>query len=273
MGLLALVGGMATVTGVLLIAGGWRRQPPRPYRRRRNVDVPVERLVVTAGAGLGTLVLTRWPVAAAGMAAGGWLVAGWWEHRGEPSGEKKAEALALWVEMLRDTVGTAKGLEGVIAVTASTAPPLIRPEILRVAARLGDNVSLDRVLAELADALDHPVSDLVVVALANNARVGGGKLGEVLDDLAAAAHGEAEVHRRLEVARSRPRASMRYVALAIAATVLALAVFAGDYLAPYSTPGGQVVLCVIGAVFVAAFVWMDRLGRIHTIDRFLRAKP
>jgi tRNA-splicing ligase RtcB len=158
MGLVALGGGMAVVAGILLIAGGWCRQPPRPYRRRRSVDLPLERLLAAGGGGLVTLVLTRWPVAASGMAAGGWFVAGWWQHRGEPSAERKAEALALWVEMLRDTVGTAKGLEGVIAVTASTAPPLIRPEIVRVAARLQDNVPLDRVLVELAEALDHPVS-------------------------------------------------------------------------------------------------------------------
>jgi hypothetical protein len=228
---------------------------------------------MAAGAGLAGLVVTHWPVAAAAAASATWLVSSWRAARGIPSAENKAEALALWVEMLRDTVGTAKGLEGVIAVTASTAPPLIRPEVMRVAARLGDNVPLDRVLADLSVALDHPVSDLVVVALTNTARTGGAKLGEVLDDLAAAAHGEAEVHRRLEVARSRPRATMRYVAVAIAITVAALVVFGGDYLAPYSTVEGQLVLIAIGALFVAAFMWMDRLGRVQHIDRFLRPKP
>lgn len=273
MALIALVAGMAIVAGSWLMISGWRRQPAPPPRPALWVRLPIVRILATAGAGLAGLVVTRWPVAGAAVAAAAWLVGGWWADRGVPSAEKKAEALALWVEMLRDTVGTAKGLEGVIAVTASTAPPLIRPEVMRVAARLGDSVALERVLDELGVALDHPVSDLVVVALANTARSGGAKLVEVLDDLAAAAHGEAEVHRRLEVARSRPRATMRYVAVAIALTVVALIVFGGDYLAPYGSVQGQLVLVVIGAVFVAAFVWMDRLGRVQDIDRFLRPRP
>jgi tight adherence protein B len=268
-GVIALLGGMGVAAGLWLAASGWARRQST-LRRSRRVQIPAERVAAAAAGCVVGLVLTRWPVAAAGMGAGTWFVAGWWQARGVPSAEKKAEALALWVEMLRDTVGTAKGLEGVIAVTASTAPPLIRPDVMRVAARLQDNVPLDRVLAELGAALDHPVSDLVVVALSNTAWAGGTKLGEVLDDLAAAAHGEAEVHRRLEVARTRPRATMRYVALAIAATVGALAVFARGYLEPYGTVGGQVVLVGIGAVFVAAFAWMHRLGRVRTIDRFLR---
>jgi Flp pilus assembly protein TadB len=273
MGALALLGGMALVLGVLLVSSGWRRRPPPPPRRRRVVALPLDRLALAGGVGLLAVILTRWPVAAGGVAAAAWFASGWWRQRTEVSPEQKAEALALWVEMLRDTVGTARGLEGVIAVTAGTAPPLIRADVTRVASRLQQNVPLDRVLQEMAIALDHPVSDLVVVALRNASRAGGGKLGEVLDDLATAAHGEADVHRRLEVARARPRASMRYIAIAIAATLIVLAIFADNYLSPYRTTQGQVFLALVGALVVLAFSWMQRLGRIGTIDRLLRPQP
>jgi tight adherence protein B len=269
MGSLALLGGMAVALGLQLVVSGLQRRPPPRPRRHRDIAIRLDRLALAGAVGLLALILTRWPVAAGGLAAAAWFASGWWRQRTEVSPEQKAEALALWVEMLRDTVGTARGLEGVIAVTAATSPPLIRADVTRVAARLQQNVPLDRVLQELAIALDHPVSDLVVVALRNAARAGG-KLVEVLDDLATAAHGEADVHRRLEVARARPRASMRYIAMAIAGTLVVLAIFADKYLQPYRTTQGQVFLALVGALVVLAFSWMQRLSHIGTIDRLLR---
>lgn len=272
MNVLGLAAGVTIAAGVLLIATGWRRRQVRPSgTARHRVEVPVERLVAVVIAALAVLLLTRWLVAALGAAAGAWFAVGWWQARSAQSDEQRAEAVALWIEMLRDVSGTARGLEGVLAVTAPGAPQPIRPQVMRMAEQLRQGVALDQALAEGAVELDHPVADLAITTLRLTAQAGGGRLREVLDDLAEVAHGEADVHRRLEVARSKPRAQMRYVAMAIAAAVVLLTATFRDYLAPYETAQGQLVLAVIGAAWVAAFVWMERLGRLQQPQRYMRS--
>ena len=121
--------------------------------------------------------------------------------------------------MLRDATGTPRGIEGVLVATAPGAPPLIRPAVARVAQRLPYD-PLDVALDDLAEDLAHPVGDLVVTALRLAARSGGRQIRSVLDDLATVAREEARMHRRVEVARARPRADMRSVLAVMGGFVL-----------------------------------------------------
>jgi hypothetical protein len=91
----------------------------------------------------------------------------------------------------------------------------------------------------------------------------------VLDNLAAAAYAEAESKRRIDVARERPRAAMRYTAMIVATFVVLLAVFSRRYLAPYETALGQVVLAVVAMYWAGGFWWMHRMGRVAPTERFL----
>src|SRR4030095_17035146 len=111
-------------------------QRERAEARRRQAEQVITRAALAAGAGLVTLALTRWPVAALGAGVGAYVIAG---RRGRPTPAceiDRPEALAAWAEMLRDGVGTPRGIEGIITSTASTAPPLIRPTVMRFAHRL-----------------------------------------------------------------------------------------------------------------------------------------
>jgi tight adherence protein B len=195
--------------------------------------------------------------------------------RPSPAGEiERTEALAAWAEMLRDGVGTPRGIEGIITSTASTAPPLIRPTVMRFAHRLAWQ-DLHDALPDLADELDHRLGDLVVMSLDIAARTGARQVREVLDDLAAAAREEARMLRRQEVARARPRSEMNQVAFISVAVVLGLAVVGQDYLAPYRTGAGQVVLCVVAGIWAVGFRAMARLARSQPVERFLtvRGRP
>jgi len=51
--------------------------------------------------------------------------------------------------------------------------------------------------------------------------------------------------------------------------VAGLALFNRGYLAPYDTAMGQLVLVLVGAVFATAFVWLARMTRPVTVERFL----
>jgi hypothetical protein len=52
-----------------------------------------------------------------------------------------------------------------------------------------------------------------------------------------------------------------------------LVAFSREYLKPYDTVTGQVVLIGIGAVFAASFAVMDRMGRVDVPERFIARRP
>lgn len=267
---------LAALAGALAAGGLWvaltalRPVPVRP-RRRRQASRPMvdrNRVAVAGGAGLLVLVVSRWPVAAAGASAAGWVVAGLPRRSERDRYEARTEAIALWAEMLRDSMGTARGVEGVLVATAGAAPLAIRPEVQRMADRLTGE-PLGDVLDDLAADLDHPLGDLVVTALRLTSTTGGRRVREVLSDLAAAAYAEADSHRRIAVARQRPQSALKYTAIVIAGFVALLLVFSRDYLSPYNSALGQVVLAAVGFYWAAGFWWMAKMGRAAPVERFL----
>jgi Flp pilus assembly protein TadB len=269
---------LAGLSGVLVVAGvwftvvSWRRVPPTKHARRVHWGWDQRRWVTALAAGLVGLVLTRWPIGALAAGAVGWFAAGPSARRARREVEARTEALALWCEMLRDAIGGARGVEGVLVATSATAPLPIRPEVQRMAARL-EHEPLELVLDELAHELDHPVGDLVVAALRLTSSAGGRQVRDVLADLAAAAYAEADSHRRIEVARERPRAAMRYAAMVIVGFVVVMAVFSRSYLEPYDTATGQVVLVVVAAYWALGFWWMHHMARVVPVERFLARAP
>lgn len=267
--------GVLVITGLILLVSGLHRDTtPRlahPPRVRLDGEA-VERALAAVGAFVVVLVVTRWPVAAIGTATAGWFAPPIVRRTARRTSEDRTEAIALWAEMLRDAVGTSRGIEGVLVATAPTAPLPIRAEVQAMATRL-ESTSLDDALVELGVALAHPIGDLVVTALRLTASAGTREVRGVLADLAAAAYAEADSERRIEVARERPRAAMRYSAMVIAAFVAGLAVFSGEYLAPYRSLVGQLVLVVVGVYWALGFWWMHRMGRVAPVERFLAASP
>ena len=271
---LAALAGALFVSGVALALSGVRRTAIRGPRGRsaRALELdPAQPIGALACAGL-TLLITRWPVAALGAGMAGWFAAVPLVRRPRVSDAARAEALALWVEMLRDAMGTARGIEGVLVATAGTAPAAIREEVGRMARRLAYD-PLDDVLDGLADDLDHPLGDLVVTALRLASRAGARQTRDVLTDLAAAAYREAGMHQRVEVARQRPRTAMRWVTVIIGGFIALLILFARDYLSPYETAVGQLVLVFVAIYWGLGFWWMARMGRIAPIERFLARRP
>ncbi|MAT06898.1 MAG: pilus assembly protein TadB [Acidimicrobiaceae bacterium] len=268
---LAALAGFLAVGGLALALMSWRPVPDerRAYTRSLAWDHRTRRRVALAAAGfLVTIVVTRWPVAAVAAGVAGWVIAGSEDRRVRRDADRRTEAIALWAEMLRDAIGTSRGVEGVLVATASTAPLPIRDEVQRMARRL-EREPLDSALDGLAGELNHPLGDLVVTALRLTSTAGGRQVRDVLSNLASAAYAEAESARRIEVARERPRAAMRYTAMIIGGFVLLLVVFSRSYLEPYESAVGQIVLAVVGFYWAAGFWWMHRMGRSDPVERFL----
>jgi tight adherence protein B len=275
---IAALAGAAVVVGLALVLSGLRKSVPRSQpgpgigaRKLAGRERTNRRVAWALVAGLVALVVTRWPVAALAAAAGAYMVLG---RRSAPSPARsieRTEAIAMWAELLRDATGTARGIEGVLVATAGDTPDVIRPTVVRFARRLAYE-PIEDALPALADELDHEIGDLVVTALEIAASAGGRQIRTVLDDLARAAREQASMLRRQEVARERPRSELRQVAVIAVGTVIVLSLVGGDYLAPYGSLTGQLVLWAVAAIWGGGFGAMARLARPEPVERFLVAR-
>lgn len=273
--LLAIVAGAVAGGGLLLLVVALRGLPPRtkPARGRSREDLVrtlTTRTALAVITGFLVLVLTRWPIAAAGT---GVLVLAWDGLAGgaaeERRGMARLEGLAGWTESLRDTIAGAVGLEQAIPASQRAAAPALQQPLRDLVDRLHTRVPMPEALRRFADDIDDPSADLVIAALILNAKLRGPGLRDMLSALATSARAELDMRRRVEADRRATRRSVRIVVAVSVGTALALAVFNHSYVEPYDDFLGQLVLCLVVALYGAAFLWLRRLSRYELPSRFL----
>ncbi|HKE52569.1 MAG TPA: type II secretion system protein, partial [Actinomycetes bacterium] len=125
---LAVLAGLGVASGVLLFLAGLRGRDPdaEPVRSLRLTGPMAARLACGLAAGLLVLVLTRWVAFAIGACV---VVLVWNKLLGGARSQRAAlarlEALAAWIESLRDTVATGTALPEALPASARAANPLI----------------------------------------------------------------------------------------------------------------------------------------------------
>lgn len=178
------------------------------------------------------------------------------------------EALAVWVEQLRDTIAGARGLEQSLMATAATAPDVLRPSVQRLASRMGV-MPLPRALRGLATDIDHPLADFVTAALIVAAENHVRDLVSLLTHLSESCRDDVRMRTRVWVARARLRSAIRIIMMVIVGFVGGLVLLQREYLRPYASASGIVALTVIVAIFASSLVLLSRLGRLVTVNRFV----
>jgi hypothetical protein len=271
----ALLGALAGL-GLFVVRAGFAGRAILHTGVAPRLGVPVDHLllrgVLAAVGGVSMLLLTRWPVVGAATAAlGAWIPSGQALSRRTQKEIAKVEALATWTEQLRDTLGAASGLQSALVATSTLAPSEIAPAVEHLAARLEYQRTADALRCFAAD-VEHPVADFVVAALLVAAEHEARDLSGLLGQLAATAREEARMRTRVWVGRARTRTSMRIIAGVIPAMVGAVMLLDRHYLDPYNSASGQAALFAVLAVFAAALLGMERMGRIRLPQRFL-ARP
>jgi Flp pilus assembly protein TadB len=272
--LIVLVGGLVGGGVVLLVqsltpqeVSDVARPPSKLGRRLKAFGT---RLPIAIGVGLLVLVVTRWIVAAV---ATGLLIVAWDALFGGSGAEKQAiakiEALAAWTESLRDTVAGAVGLEQAIPATAYAASPVIAGQLSTMADRLRVRVPLPVALQRFAEEMDDASADLIIAALILNSRLRGPGLREVLTSLSESARAELDMRQRVSAGRRSTRRSVQIVTGVTLSFVFGLRIFNPGYVEPYGTPVGQVVLLIVIGVFGLGILWLRRLSRFETPERFL----
>ena len=179
----------------------------------------------------------------------------------------RTEAVAAWAEMIRDNMAAAAGLEQALVASAAYAPAPIEVEVRRFANRL-DRMPLLDALTLLADDLHHPSADLVVVSLANAARMEARELGPLLSRLAESIRADVRMRLRVEVGRARIRTSARIVVITTLVTIAFMFLFSRDLLSAYDSTAGQLWMIVVIAVFAMGSWLLHKYGEIEMPDRF-----
>jgi Flp pilus assembly protein TadB len=265
--------------GVLLLVMGLNPGEPKAKVKSslaqdlRRLSVRLgRRLPVATGVGLLVLVVTRWPVMAVGCA----VLVFFWESlfggaKSEKAGYVRLEGLAAWTESLRDTIAGAVGLEQAIPATAEAAAPAIARPLHVLSDRLRVRVPMPSALQRFADDLDDPAADLIVAALVLNSRLRGPGLRDVLTSLSRSVRNELEMRGRVMAGRRSTRRSVQIVVFVSATFIIGLRVLNPEYVEPYGTFTGQIVLSVIIGLFAAGFLWLRRLATFEMPSRFLTA--
>lgn len=267
-GILAAAGVWVAIAGLLGVAVKKRRVAPA-----LRWDQVWWRAVIVLVAFVAGWALTGWP-AAGGVAAGCTtvmpLLSG--TRRNRQRLEARSDAVASWAEMLRDTISSHAGLREAIAVTARVAPVPIRAEVQALAVR-AERESLPGALRRFAQEVSDPVADLVVASLVIAAERQAQRLAELLSEIAKSAREHAAMRSRVETGRARTYASSRALVAITLGLAVVLMLFSPQFMKPYDTFTGQVVMLGIGALFVGALWSLVQLGRPAAAPRLLAAVP
>lgn len=277
--LIPAVAGALVVAGLLGVTLGLRRTPVRPAGPRRSA-VPgfgraaklskrTQRLLL-AGLALGVLVavVSGWFVAILLVPA---VLVGLPFLLSSPDAADKIErleAMEEWTRSLSGILTAGVGLEQALISTLRSTPEQIRPEVTRLASRLRARWGTEAALRVFADELDDATGDLIAANLILGARRRGAGVASVLEALAESVAADVRARREIGSDRAKPRATARWVTI-ITMGVLGFLAFTGDYIAPYGSPFGQVLLVVLLSLYVATLLWMKRMAVGERLPRFI----
>ena len=277
--LVPAIGGALVVVGIIGVIVGVIPQPERPAAPRRRSPLSRlrfsrrSRLLLGAGVIAGAIVaiVTGWllaiviaPLAAVGLPF--LLSASDAQDR-----IARLEAMEEWIRSLSGVLTAGVGLEQALIATLRSAPTEIRPEVGRLVARLRARWGTEVALRALADDLDDSTGDLIAANLILGARRRGSGLAAVLESLAESVAADVRARRQIEADRAKPRTTARWVTL-ITVSVLVVLGLTGDYVAPYRSGLGQLVLALMLAAYGGVLVWMRRMAAGRPLPRFIGEK-
>jgi hypothetical protein len=244
-------------------------EPSRPSLAERGFVV---RAAWASGLAVVVVALSGWVVPAIVIAAAAWYWVSAFQRRDRrgASDVERTDALASWIENLRDVLLAGDQPIGAIASTVSTAPPSIRPAVRRLSAALGHQ-DPDTAFRRFADELDDPLGDLVSAGLLIAVHRGARTVA-VLSSLAEQARAAADRRRIVDAERAPIEREVMMLSLIMGALLLVLLVFGrSSYLDAYDTNGGQLFLAAVLAVYAVLLLRVQRLARFPKPSRFITA--
>lgn len=274
---LAALFGIGVAIGLLLIVRGLvgvpaREEPSALAARLEQLRTGASliRIGYTAAAGMLALAFTGWVAGGILAALGAWVLPRFLGKDREQAKElARIEAVAVFTELLRDTLSAGSGLEQSLIAAAPAAPPAISEQASNLVERVKSGQRLPDALRLFAIEVGDATCDLVAAALTLASMNQSRNLAELLGKLAEVARDEASLRLRTAADRARTRTTVRAITATILGMIVGLTIFSRSYLAPYGTPVGQLALLAVAGVFAASFAWLARISRGPKPARFL----
>lgn len=282
--LLAAVTAMAVIAGGMLTISGIRPSPTEaatPSRQRRaNARTSTRTRQLLAGsviAGVAVWLLTGWAIAVlilpvACLVLPTLVVA-------SPGADTIArlEGMQAWTRSLTGVLDVGVGLEqAIVSASLRATPPAIATEVGTLVARVRARTNIEAALRAFADDLDDATGDVIVATLLGGAHRRGQGLVTVLEALADTVADEVRIRRTVEAERAPGRSAARWVTI-ISIAFLALLFLASDYMAPYKSGLGQLLLGLYLALYLVLLRWMQSMAKPVPLPRFigehLRTRP
>jgi Flp pilus assembly protein TadB len=267
LGLLLIIAGLQ---GRAVFGGGGREDDDVERRRAGSPSSRLTRRWLVAGAvGAVAWLITGWFAAALIGACSALMLPRMFGGQGaRREWIAKTQAIATWTEMLRDTMAAADGVEEAIAATVPIAPQPIRREVGLLDARRRSEQPLTEALAAFGREIDHPSADLVVASLSMAASGEGSDFVGVLTRLATMTRDESRMYSRIEASRATVHTSGRIILVVFVGTIVLISLISRDFMNPYGTIQGQLWLVLVGTLFCAGVVTIDRMSQIELPERF-----
>jgi hypothetical protein len=245
---------------------------PRFQIGAASVRGVLPRLLGAALATLAVLLMSGWLVPGIVVGAGVFWVAGGWQgrHRAAAREIERLDALASWIESVRDVLMAGEQPIGAITSSVAACSPAIRPQVRRLAVGLSRQ-DPELVFRRFADELDDPLGDLVATGLSIAVRRGA-RTAPVLTALAEQARQQVDRRRLVEAERAPTRREVQALTLIMGGLVLGLLLLGrSEYLTAYDEVGGQVFLGAALAGYAALILRVQRLAAFPRPGRFLTA--
>lgn len=263
----------STLAGVLAVILVVMPPPTGPVTRRTVNSALAPRAAISGASALVVLAFSGWVVPALVVGIGCWFAVAAWQGRDRRAASEveRTDAIASWIENLRDVLVAGDQPVGAINATVATCPAPIRPQVRRLAAGLGrQDPAL--VFRRFADDLDDPLGDLVAAGLLIAVQRGA-RTAAVLSSLAEQARRQADRRRLVEAERAPVQREVTLLTMIMGSLVIGLLVFGrAEYLAPYDTAGGQLFLGGVLAMYSLLLFRVQRLARYPRPSRFLTAE-
>ncbi|ERS23289.1 MAG: type II secretion system F family protein [Cutibacterium avidum] len=178
-------------------------------------------------------------------------------------------ALERWVRLVSGSASTGKSVIDAIRATRRQAPALLVEPLTRMVARLDSRWDTRAALQGLADDLDSADADQVIAAIMMASERGGTGATSTLDALATSLQERIRAARGIRAERAKPRVVVRQVSIIIAVVLAGALALGREYLAPYRTGVGQVLLCCYAGLYLVGLVALSQRSKPRRRARIL----
>lgn len=276
-GLVAALVAALGVGGVLLFIDGMTRRPPA---RKSKPSFHTPSLWQALNRDEQLLALAAFVVALVIALATGWLiflvalpvgvvgVPRLVRNTSMKRATDRLQALEDWTRSLSGVLTSGLVLEHAIHASRRAAPSAIAKEVNALCRRLRTGMPTDEALRLFANELDDATGDLVALMLIEAARFQGVALADQLTGVAASVSEDVRSRRQIMAAQREPQSTASLMTW-ISVASLGLVALMGDFIQPYKSPAGHIVLLTLLGMYGGLLWTMKQIATPPAPPRIL----